>query len=210
MIASRDFITEGEFLPEITARTAVTERLATAPPLLGYVATTAKGTATTSLRIGPDRDPLLATWQAGLGQVTSWTSDASAALVEALGRRGTATSASGRTWSRTRSPPATRAGAAQAPLAGRPLSIELDAERHFPDGATALAVVAGPDGQRIEVPLERTARATVRGRRAGPPSGVVRGRGDGHRRRPDGALVAPPGERELPARVPARPGRQRH
>ena len=76
VIASRNFITEGEFLPEVTSDDDVVADLTASPPLLGYVATTAKPQASTLLRIGPDRDPLLARWQAGLGRVTSWTSDA--------------------------------------------------------------------------------------------------------------------------------------
>ena len=45
------------------------------PALLGYNATTAKGTATVSLLTGRD-DPLLAQWQYGLGRAVAWTSDA--------------------------------------------------------------------------------------------------------------------------------------
>jgi len=45
------------------------------PALLGYNATTAKGTATVALLTGRD-DPLLAQWQYGLGRAVAWTSDA--------------------------------------------------------------------------------------------------------------------------------------
>jgi uncharacterized membrane protein len=45
------------------------------PQLLGYNATTAKGTATVALLTGRD-DPLLAQWQYGLGRSVAWTSDA--------------------------------------------------------------------------------------------------------------------------------------
>ena len=44
------------------------------PVLLGYNATTAKGTATVALLTGRD-DPLLAQWQYGLGRAVAWTSD---------------------------------------------------------------------------------------------------------------------------------------
>jgi uncharacterized membrane protein len=44
------------------------------PNLLGYNATTAKGTATVSLLTGRE-DPLLAQWQYGLGRSAAWTSD---------------------------------------------------------------------------------------------------------------------------------------
>lgn len=45
------------------------------PQLLGYNATTAKGSATVSLLTGRE-DPLLAQWQYGLGRSVAWTSDA--------------------------------------------------------------------------------------------------------------------------------------
>jgi hypothetical protein len=44
------------------------------PTLLGYNATTAKGSATISLLTGRE-DPLLAQWQYGLGRAVAWTSD---------------------------------------------------------------------------------------------------------------------------------------
>ncbi len=77
VLASRDFINEGEFLPTVTSSLPVVAGLRQSPPLLGYVATTARPRAVTLLEIGPDADPLLARWQVGLGTVTSWTSDAS-------------------------------------------------------------------------------------------------------------------------------------
>jgi len=77
ILASRQFITEGEFLPVITDSSPVVDSLSVSPPLLGYVATTSKDTSRTLLRIGPEEDPLLASWQVGLGRATSWTSDAS-------------------------------------------------------------------------------------------------------------------------------------
>ena len=159
VIASRNFINEGSFLPEITALTPVTERLTTAPPLLGYVATTAKGSATTELRIGPDRDPLLATWQAGLGRVTSWASDASAAWSKNWaswdGYVGFWSNVVTDTFLAGES-----AGAAQAELSGGRLTVSVEGASAFPDGSQAVAHVAGPDGQRIEVPLERTSGTT--------------------------------------------------
>src|SRR5207248_2138640 len=45
------------------------------PPLTGYVATTPRAAADVILQ-SPQGDPLLATWQYGLGRVMAWTSDA--------------------------------------------------------------------------------------------------------------------------------------
>lgn len=76
ILAARQFINEGEFLPIITDTSPVVDALTESPPLLGFVATTDKPTSRTLLRIGPEEDPLLSTWQVGLGRSTSWMSDA--------------------------------------------------------------------------------------------------------------------------------------
>ena len=47
------------------------------------------------------------------------------------------------------------AGAAQAQIAGGRMTISVESGSNFPDGAVAVATVAGPDGQRYEVPLNR-------------------------------------------------------
>ena len=98
MLASRDFVNEGEFFPKIVGQGPAVDTLPETPPLLGYLATTAKPTAEVQLRIGAEDDPLLASWRVGLGRVTAWTSDASAALVEELGGLGRLRPASGRQW----------------------------------------------------------------------------------------------------------------
>lgn len=76
-LASGEFIQEGAFLPVVSDATPVVDELVETPPLLGYVVTTPKPTSRTSLRIGDDGDPLLTSWQVGLGRSTAWTSDAS-------------------------------------------------------------------------------------------------------------------------------------
>ena len=154
VIASRDFINEGEFLPEVTSNDPVVAPLTSSPALLGYVATTAKPESSTLLRIGPDRDPLLATWQAGLGKVSSWTSDASAAWSQQWANWDGYVDF----WSRVVKgtfQQGDAAGAAQAQVANGRLQVSVEGSNNFPDGATATATVAGPDGQRYEVPLDR-------------------------------------------------------
>ncbi len=76
VIASRSFINEGEYLPTITGSSVITDPIDATPPLFGFVATTAKPSARTLMTVGEENDPLLATWQVGLGRATSWTSDA--------------------------------------------------------------------------------------------------------------------------------------
>lgn len=77
LTVARNLAVEGTFYPVLGAPSPVTQDLSTAPPLLGYVLTKAKGTASVVMEVG-QRDPLLATWQRGLGRATVWTSDATA------------------------------------------------------------------------------------------------------------------------------------
>lgn len=159
VIASRDFINEGSFLPEVTSTDEVVQNLTSSPPLLGYVATTAKPGAATLLRIGPDRDPLLATWQAGLGTVTSWTSDASQRWAQDWAGWDGYTDF----WSRVVKDTfqsGDTAGAVRAHIQDGHLQLTVEGTGSFPDGSTGTAVVAGPDGQRYEVPLERVDATT--------------------------------------------------
>jgi uncharacterized membrane protein len=74
---ARNLAVEGTFYPALGAPSPITDDLTAAPPLLGYVLTKPKGTASIVMEIG-QRDPLLATWQRGLGRATAWTSDATA------------------------------------------------------------------------------------------------------------------------------------
>ncbi len=77
VLATRSFIEEGDF-PVLAARSHPTIEGITQPPnLFGYVATTPRSTAQVILRTSePYEDPLLASWQYGLGRSVAFTSDA--------------------------------------------------------------------------------------------------------------------------------------
>ncbi|MAU10034.1 MAG: hypothetical protein CL607_09455 [Anaerolineaceae bacterium] len=77
VLASRTFIEEGEFSAIQTASSPILDGISALPPYNGYVATTAKDRASVVLRgPEPNADPLLATWQYGLGRAVAFTSDA--------------------------------------------------------------------------------------------------------------------------------------
>jgi uncharacterized membrane protein len=79
VLATRSFILETPFVPTISATSPIMDGITSAPSLLGYVATSAKQTAQVILRGPPPyNDPLLATWQYGLGRAVAFTSDATA------------------------------------------------------------------------------------------------------------------------------------
>ena len=159
MLASRSFVNEGEFVPEVVGAGPSVDGLQAAPPLFGFIATTAKPTASTLLRIGEDRDPLLSTWQAGLGKSTAWTSDAAAAWSQAwAGWDGYVPF-----WTATvKDTFATGdgAGAVQATVDGDRLRITVEQEDAWPEGATAVARIAGPDRAGQEIRLERLSSTT--------------------------------------------------
>ncbi len=72
---SRSAIIEEPFKPIMTAESSILKGISASPPLLGYVGTTAKPTAREILKSKQD-DPVLATWQYGLGKSVAFTSDA--------------------------------------------------------------------------------------------------------------------------------------
>lgn len=71
----RKYVHETEFVPAVSAPSPVLKNLSRVPSLLGYVATTPKPAARVTLS-SPERDPVLAQWQYGLGRSVAWTSDA--------------------------------------------------------------------------------------------------------------------------------------
>jgi len=162
VLASRDFIQEGEFLPVVSGASPVTEGLEATPPLLGYVATTAKPTATQALRIGPELDPLLATWQFGLGRVSSWTSDGGERWAQTWGSWDGAVSF-WTTMVKDTFPSSDGDGAVRASVSDGMLRVEVQSETAFADGTTVTARVTGPDLEGVDVELTATDASTFAG-----------------------------------------------
>lgn len=75
--ALKPWIVEGSIAPRLSSLANVLPGvpLETLPALTGYVATTPRSAADVVLK-SPQGDPLLASWQYGLGRVIAWTSDA--------------------------------------------------------------------------------------------------------------------------------------
>jgi len=74
-LAQRSYIIEQPFSAKQGAGSPILSGISQLPLLQGYVATTAKPSAQVVLKAN-ETDPLLATWQYGLGRVASFTSDA--------------------------------------------------------------------------------------------------------------------------------------
>jgi hypothetical protein len=75
--ALKPWVVEGNITPRLSSllETLPGVPLDAFPALTGYVATTPRAAADVILK-SPQGDPLLATWEYGLGRVTAWTSDA--------------------------------------------------------------------------------------------------------------------------------------
>jgi Mg-chelatase subunit ChlD len=156
---ARPLIAEGAFLPALGAASQVTAGLTSAPPLRGYVLVRAKDTAQIPLEIGPG-DPLLATWQRGLGRATTWASDATARW-----------SADWITWDgyvdfwgrvvRDVLPPSLDTPP-EVRFDGGAIEIGFDAD--VPLDAVAIATVRDAAGNVTAVPLQRTGESTFRAR----------------------------------------------
>ncbi len=154
VLASRDFVNEGEFFPLISSARDPVQNLSESPALQGYVATTAKPTASVDLRIGPDEDPLMASWRAGLGRVTAWTSDAG----ERWATPWNGWAAAPDFWAaviKDTFPVAGDGAGVQARIVDGQLQLELEGADDWPQDAAASVRVAGPDGSSTEVQLER-------------------------------------------------------
>ena len=170
-IASRTFINEGEFFPRVTSTAQAVRDLESSPPLLGYVATTAKPVAQVDLRVGESEDPLLASWRVGLGKVAAWTSDGG----EKWAAQWAAWDGYADFWStlvRDTFPLGGAEGESlTATISDDLLTISLESAEPWPAGTETSARVSFPGGRSQEVRLERISdnlfQATVPARESG-------------------------------------------
>lgn len=156
--AARPIVNEGEFSPTVAGRAPATESLDASPPLAGYLATTAKPTAQTLLRIGAEHDPLLAQWQVGLGTTVAWTSDVAAPRWSARWVGWDRFSAFWADVVKETFPKRRGLGfelSATATTEGLRVAVTLAGPTDVTD-AEALATVAGPDVRRRVARLDRT------------------------------------------------------
>ncbi len=141
--ASRSFVTEGQFVPTVTSSADSVIGLAEAPILDGYIATSPKSLARVDLRVGPDNDPLLASWRAGLGRVTSWTSDGG----KRWSQRWSGWSGAPAFWSgvvKETFPTTSDGGGVQVTINGDQMTIRVEGVEAWADDATASVRVNRP------------------------------------------------------------------
>jgi hypothetical protein len=124
------------------------------PVLGGYVATTAKAAAEVAL-YAADHDPLLATWQYGLGEAAVWTSDTTGRWTAAL----LASPGGGRLLANVVAVtlPLQQDPRLQLTATAQGTSAQLNlAATSLPQGATVQADVVAPDGTATTVDLVAT------------------------------------------------------
>ncbi|MBP7175850.1 MAG: VWA domain-containing protein [Thermoclostridium sp.] len=73
-LAGQKYLQNRQFYPELVTSMGLLKGIEAVPPLDGYVATRVKPAAHTIFR-SDIQDPVLATWQYGLGRTAAWTSD---------------------------------------------------------------------------------------------------------------------------------------
>jgi len=74
IMATRTVLVNSRFYPAAASGGSLLRGVAAVPPLDGYVAATPKEQAEVVL-VSPEGDPVLATWQYGLGRAAAWTPD---------------------------------------------------------------------------------------------------------------------------------------
>jgi len=77
MTISKSLVVEEPFIPRIDPSSPELAGISAAPPLLGYIATDPKPAARTYM-VSHKNDPILSTWQYGLGKSIAFTSDCKA------------------------------------------------------------------------------------------------------------------------------------
>lgn len=177
-VVRKPLLREGEFTPALTPSgspitAGMPERT---PPLFGYVLTQRREGAQATYAIdSPSGEPILAHWNAGLGRVAAFTSDAHDNWARAwLGWPGYA-----QMWTQlvrtVARPPSSRAYELTSDVVGDALTLRLDArddDGRPLDLLTVPGVVYRPDGTRDDIALTQTAPGVYEARTPAPESGA--------------------------------------
>jgi len=158
-LATRAYLVEEPFFPALANSSPILSGINEAPRLYGYVATSPKDLAQVILKSDKD-DPILATWQYGLGRSVAFTSDATGRWArDWLGWDGFA-----KFWVQavryTIGNTATTALETTVELAGEKARLTLDAREpngEFINGYQVDANIVAPDGETQSVTLKQVA-----------------------------------------------------
>lgn len=73
-LAGKSYINKESFYPKLNSYSSIVENIVSLPKLNGYISSVAKPRSDTIL-VSNKNEPILASWQYGLGKVFAWTSD---------------------------------------------------------------------------------------------------------------------------------------
>jgi uncharacterized membrane protein len=164
-LAMRSYIVEEPFYPQQTSFSPILTGIEEVPQLVGYVATSPKPAGRVILSTHQD-DPLLASWQYGLGRAVAWTSDATGRWAQ----RWVTWDGFSRFWAqavrwtiveRTDVPVEV-----EVTLVGEEARVTVDAVDEggvFYNGLEAAVSLVGPDGEPVLVDLAQTAPGRYEG-----------------------------------------------
>ena len=181
-IVSRNALVEGLVRPRVVQPSALLAELQdrALPDLGGYIATTVRPSAETVLS-SDSGDPLLATWQYGLGRVVAWTSDARGDW----SREWFGTLEARRVWGQlarwSMSVPTDPSFQLSSTLEGDRVTLRveaLDPNGSFADGREIRAIVTTPRGEPLQLPLRQGAPGSYETTVQVTQSGVYQVRAD--------------------------------
>jgi hypothetical protein len=164
-LAMRSYIVEEPFYPTLTAVSPILTGIEAVPQLAGYVATSPKPAGRVILTTHQN-DPLLATWQYGLGRAAAWTSDATGRWAQ----QWVGWDEFSRFWAqvvrwtiveRTEVPVEMKVA-----MEGEVAHVAVDAQDAggaFVNGLDAGVSIVGPDGNPVQVELLQTAPGRYEG-----------------------------------------------
>jgi len=164
-LAMRSYVVEEPFYPRQAASSPILTGIESVPQLAGYVATTPKPAGRVILMTHQD-DPLLVSWQYGLGRAVAWTSDATGRWAQ----RWVEWDGFSRFWAQAvrwtildRSAVPVEVAVA---LEGEQARVTVDAVEEggaFVNGLDASVSVVGPAGEPVRVQLAQTAPGRYEG-----------------------------------------------
>ncbi|MFL7791337.1 MAG: VWA domain-containing protein [Anaerolineae bacterium] len=164
-LAMRSYVVEEPFYPALTAVSPILTSIDAVPQLAGYVATTAKPAGRVVLTTHQG-DPLLATWQYGLGRAVAWTSDATGRWAQ----QWVTWEGFSRFWAQAvrwtiverADVPVEMAVTLEDEVAHVTVDAQ-NADRAFVNGLDASVSIVGPDGEAVQVALVQTAPGRYEG-----------------------------------------------
>ncbi|MFL5801950.1 MAG: VWA domain-containing protein [Roseiflexaceae bacterium] len=206
-IARTEPLVEGDFRADIQTPHPLLRDFAPneIPRLGGYVATTIKPAAELVLR-SPERDPVLAVWQYGLGRAVAWTPSVEAPWAESWPNW----PEYGKFWAQIirYTLPEPDSGPLQIRVTPRGDAVTISADSLVPSGepldlADTEATITLPDGTAQRIPLRQTAPGHYAEEVALPSDGPyaieVRQRKDDQQRQASAGYVQRPSDEYLPA-----------